>query len=62
MAHHKRRRHKTKRDGCLLCKPHKRTGGQRGAWRPSRQVTGWDMGGSRQRLEHLVARFEQAAG
>ena len=24
--HHKRKRHKTRRAGCLLCKPHKRGG------------------------------------
>jgi hypothetical protein len=26
MAHHKRKRPKTRRAGCLLCKPHKRNG------------------------------------
>lgn len=30
MAHHKRRRPKNARAGCLLCKPHKANGGSNG--------------------------------
>lgn len=32
MAHHKRRRPKNRRAGCLLCKYHKMNGAKRGRW------------------------------
>lgn len=37
MAHHKRRRPKNRRAGCLLCKPHKANGGTNGFNKQTRQ-------------------------
>ena len=38
MAHHKRRRPKNRRVGCLLCKPHKACGVKRSSNNKSRSI------------------------
>jgi hypothetical protein len=50
MAHHKRRRPKHRRSGCLLCKPYKLTTNAKGERRRSRQES----------LEHERAADEEA--
>jgi hypothetical protein len=50
MAHHKRKRPKHRRSGCLLCKPHKLTTNAKGERRRSRQAS----------LEHERAADEEA--
>jgi hypothetical protein len=50
MAHHKRKRPKHRRSGCLLCKPHKLTTNVKGERRRSRQAS----------LEHERAADEEA--
>jgi hypothetical protein len=50
MAHHKRRRPKHRRSGCLLCKPQKLTANAKGERRRSREAS----------LEHERAADEEA--
>jgi len=50
MAHHKRKRPKHRRSGCLLCKPHKLATNAKGERRRSRQAS----------LEHERAADEEA--
>lgn len=50
MAHHKRKRSKHRRSGCLLCKPHKLTANAKGERRHSRQAS----------LDHQRAADEEA--
>ncbi len=37
MAHHKRKRRKNARNGCLMCKPHKHQRAKDCAWAQTRQ-------------------------
>lgn len=59
MAHHKRRRPKSRRAGCLMCKPHKRQGVDR--YRQQSKSGGPVLQEQRARTNEREQRIEAAA-